>query len=56
MNCAATNELGWQPRGPYIEESTCVSQPMIGANVVGLIAPCLKQSYAHSLEMNPRIP
>ena len=29
---------------------------MIGANAVGLIAPCLKQSYVHSLEMNPRIP
>jgi len=32
--------LGWHPaRGPYIEESTCASQPMIGTNADGLMAP-----------------
>ncbi len=35
----------WQPRGPYIEESPCASQPMIGTNADGLMAPCLKLTY-----------
>ena len=40
--------LSWQPaRGPYIEESSCASQSIIGTNADGLMAPMSETVIQH---------
>ncbi len=47
--------LSWQPaRGPYIEESSCASQSIIGTNADGLMAPMSETVIQHPTSKIPK--